>query len=59
MKSSSEGPSASVEVKVIFLGADGPDVAGVANERTCLGTGMRTTRECMRTTDMSFGFGRC
>ena len=54
MKSSSDGPSASVVVKVVFLEADGPDVVGVASERTCLATGTRKTRGCMRTSNIVF-----
>ena len=52
IKSFSDGPSASVAVKVAFLDADGPDVADVASDRTCLGT--RATRECMRTSNIVF-----
>jgi len=57
MKSSSDGPSANVALKVVFCDADGPDVAGVASERVCLATEMRTTRERMQMSDIVFRFG--
>ena len=54
MKSSSEGPSANVSVKPDLFDADGPEVAGVANERTCLDMETRTTRECLRIADIAY-----
>lgn len=43
MKSSSDGPCSSVSLKVVFFGADDPDVAGVASERICLDMEARAT----------------
>jgi hypothetical protein len=53
MKSSSDGPSANVSVKVDPFNADGPEVVGVASERACLETEMRTTREYLRRADIA------
>jgi len=52
MKSSNDGPSASVAAKVGFSDAVGLDVAGVAKERTCLITEARARREWVRMRDI-------
>ena len=57
MKSSSEGPSVNVSVKLDLFDADSPEVAGVASERTCLDTETRTTRECLRIVDIGYWKG--
>ena len=52
MKSSSEGPSASVAEKAGVFDAAGPDIAGVARERICLNTEAGARREWMRMRDI-------
>ena len=52
MKSSSDGPSVSVSVKLDLFEVDGLEAAGVARERAFLDTAMRTTRECLRIADI-------
>jgi hypothetical protein len=52
MKSSRDGPSVNVPVKLDLFEVDGLEVAGVARERAFLDTEMRTTRECLRIVDI-------
>jgi hypothetical protein len=52
MKSSSDGPSDNVVAKVVFFNAVGLDVAGVAKERICLVTEVRTRHEWVRMRDI-------
>jgi hypothetical protein len=52
MKSSREGPSVNVSVKLGLFKVDGLEAAGVARERAFLDTEMRATRECLRIVDI-------
>ena len=52
MKSFSDGPCCSESLKASFLGADDPDVAGVASERICLDTETRARCEFLRMNDI-------